>query len=113
MRDMFTSPKRPFYQSTLMMPIDVISEDAYYAFAEHFFRKAGRQLERSVFHALYERFQGITWYMQAPLWYLYSFGDDVIAVAQVDEAVQQRILANEYDQQRVLELLPEILLQEP
>ena len=107
MRDMFTSPKRPFYQSTLMMPLDVIPEDAYYCFAERFFREAGHNLEKAVFHALYERFDGITWYMQALLWDLYTADGDVKDVRQLDEAVRQRILANEYDQQRVLELLPD------
>ena len=77
MRDMFTSPKRPFYQSTLMMPLDVIPEDAYYRFAERFFHEAGLGLERAVFHALYERFDGITWYMQALLWDFYADGGDV------------------------------------
>ena len=107
MRDMFTSPKRPFYQSTLMMPLDVIPEDAYYDFAERFFKDAGRKLERTVFHSLYDRFEGITWYVQALLWNLYAEGGDVNDIRQVDEAVHRRILANEYDQQRVLELLPD------
>lgn len=107
MRDMFTSPKRPFYQSTLMMPLDTILEEPYYAFAERFFHEAGRHLDRNVFHALYTRFEGITWYLQALLWDLYAAGGDILEVQQLDEAVKQRILANEYDQQRVLELLPD------
>ena len=67
----------------------------------------GRRLNRKVFHALYTRFEGITWYLQALLWDLYAAGGDVLEVQQLDEAVKQRILANEYDQQRVLELLPD------
>ena len=53
------------------------------------------------------RFEGITWYLQALLWDLYAAGGDILEVQQLDEAVKQRILANEYDQQRVLELLPD------
>lgn len=107
MRDMFTSPKRPFYQSSLMMPIDVISEYAYYDFADGFFRKAGRKLSREVFDALYRRFDGITWYVQALLWDFYASGEDITSVDQLDEAVLQRVLSNEYDQQRVMEILPD------
>lgn len=107
MRDMFTSPKRPFYQSTMMLPIDVIPEEPYYLFAANFFTAAGRTLDRSVFHELYSRFEGITWYVQALLWDLYASGTDVTDIHQLDAAVDQRIMSNEYDQQRVLELLPD------
>lgn len=107
MRDMFTSPKRPFYQSTTMLPLDVIAEDPYYEFAARFFRKAGRRLDRDVFSALYRRFGGITWYVQALLWDFYAAGGDITSTEQLDEAVRQRIAANEYDQQRLLEILPD------
>ena len=107
MREMFTSPKRPFYQSTAMMPLDVIDEEPYYEFASRFFRQAGRSLGRDVFAALYRRFDGITWYMQALLWDFYASGGDVTDVAQLDEAIRQRVAANEYDQQRLLDLLPD------
>lgn len=107
MRDMFTSPKRPFYQSTTMMPLGVIDENRYFAFAEGFFRKAGRKLDRDVFAALYRRFGGITWYLQAILWDFYASGEDIVDAAQLDEAVRQRIADNEYDQQRLMELLPD------
>lgn len=107
MRDMFTSPKRPFYQSSTMMPLDVIDEDAYYDFAENFFRKSGRKLDREVFRALYRRFDGITWCVQALLWDFYASGEDILRPAQLDEAVRQRVLSNEYDQQRLISILPD------
>lgn len=107
MREMFTSPKRPFYQSTEMMPLDVIPEEPYYAFASKFFQAAGRRLDRDVFSALYRRFDGITWYVQALLWDFYASGEDVTDPGQLDEAVRQRVAANEYDQQRLLDILPD------
>ena len=106
MREMFTSPKRPFYQSTKMMPLGVIPETPYFDFAERFFREAGRRLDRIVFSALYRRFEGITWYVQALLWDFYASGDDIVEAEQLDEFVHQRVAANEYDQQRLLEILP-------
>ena len=107
MRDMFTSPKRPFYQSSTMMPLDVIDENAYYDFAESFFRKAGKRLDRDVFRALYRRFDGITWYVQALLWDFYASGEDILRLSQLDEAVRQRVMSNEYDQQRLISILPD------
>ncbi len=106
MHEMFTSPKRPFYQSTLMMQIDVIPEDSYYEFAARFFHKAGHDLARDVFHALYERFDGITWYMQAFLWSFYTADEDVTSVRQLESAVNERLEAEEYGQQRIMDLLP-------
>lgn len=106
MREMFTSPKRPFYQSTYMMPLDVISEDAYYRFASRFFAEKKWRLDRQVFHALYDRFDGITWYVQAMLWEFYACGENVNEVSQLDAAVARRVRACEYDQQRIMELLP-------
>lgn len=106
MRDMFISPKRPFYQSTTMMPLDVIAEEPYYDFANGFFEAAGRKLSREAFHGLYERFDGITWYLQAILWQLYAEGGDVSSAAQVDAAVEERIAANQYEEQQILSLLP-------
>lgn len=106
MREMFTSPKRPFYQSTYMMPLDVIPEDAYYRFASRFFAEKKWRLDRKVFHALYDRFDGITWYVQAILWEFYAGGEDVNDMSQLDAAVARRVRACEYDQQRIMELLP-------
>lgn len=107
MRDMFASPQRPFFQSTTMMPLGVIDEEPYYAFAGKFFRDAGRKLDRKVFAELYRRFDGITWYLQAILWDFYASGEDISDVEQLEDAISQRIDANEYDEQRLLELLPD------
>lgn len=107
MRDMFTSPKMPFYQSTTMMPLGVIDEEPYYEFASGFFKAAGRTLSREVFSALYRRFDGITWYVQALLWDFYATGADVTGLSDLDAAVDARVKAGEYDQQQILELLPD------
>lgn len=106
MREMFTSPKRPFYQSTFMMPLDVIPEESYWKFASRFFADKGRTIDRKIFHELYSRFDGITWYMQSMLWDFYAADEDISDLRQLDAAVKRRIMAGEYDQQMVLELLP-------
>ncbi len=67
MGEMFTSPRHPFYQSTDIMSLDVIAPDSYLAFAERFFREAGRAFSPEAFMALYNRFDGVTWYLQSVL----------------------------------------------
>ena len=42
MAEMFHSPKRPFFNSTAAMSLDVIDRQTYYRFSASFFRKAGR-----------------------------------------------------------------------
>lgn len=107
MRDIFTSPKRPFYQSTMMLPLDTIPVDPYYEFAAKFFIQAGLSLDRTVFDALYSRFDGITWYVQAILWDLYASQEKITQESQIESAIKERMMANEYDRQMILELLPD------
>ena len=89
-----------------MMPLDVIGEEPYYKFASRFFAKVDRTLSREAFHSLYRRFDGITWYLQAILWELYSGGIKQIESDDVDAAIAERVAANEYDEQQILKLLP-------
>ena len=74
MAEMFHSPKRPFFNSTAAMSLDVIDRQAYFRFAASFFRKAGRILPEETFVAAYERFEGITWYVQSVMKMLYASG---------------------------------------
>ncbi len=67
MEEMFALPRGPFYQSTQLMALDVIGKDAYRAFAAKFFGKSRRGFADATFDRLYERFGGITWYVQAVL----------------------------------------------
>ncbi len=106
-RDIFISPKKPFYQSTLMMPLDVIKEEAYFDFADKFFKAASLKLDREVFARLYARFRGITWYMQTILWSLYAAHEGVTTFEQVEAVIEDRVKANEYDRQQVVSLLPD------
>ena len=106
MREMFTSPRHPFYQSTSMMPLDVIAEDAYYKFANGFFKANGHFIDRGVFHELYSRFDGITWYVQVMLWEFYADDVDIAEIEQLDAVVSRRVKSCEYDQQRIMSILP-------
>ena len=72
MAEMFHSPKRPFFNSTAAMSLGVIDRQAYFRFAASFFRKAGRILPEETFRAAYDRFDGITWYVQSVMKALYA-----------------------------------------
>lgn len=77
MQQMFTSSKRPFYQSTQLMTIGTIDRDVYQFFASELFRAQHTLLRPKTFHAIYDRFEGHTWYIQCILNRLYSYRDNV------------------------------------
>lgn len=79
MQEMFTSSKRPFYQSTQVVTIDAIDKDAYAEFAMEHFSKHNTELPREVFDAIYDKYNGHTWYIQAILNRLYGYNRNVDA----------------------------------
>ena len=91
MEEMFASPKRPFYQSTQIMSLREIPCDAYCAFAEKFFKDAGRCFSSEMFSVLYERFEGITWYVQAVMNRIWESGDGFAEKGQVDAAINSLV----------------------
>ena len=68
---MFTLPARPFYQSVTIMNLPLIPMDKYSVFAQRHFTENGKLLEPTVVSSLYQRFEGITSYMQRVLNLLY------------------------------------------
>ena len=91
MSDIFLSPERPLYQGAQMVTIKEIDESVYYAFANSHFLMRKQPLQESVFHYLYEKVEGQTWYIQAILNRIYSnmFGD--ITEQDVNVAIQELI----------------------
>ena len=90
MQEMFTSAKKPFYQSTQLLHIDTINQEKYAHFAIHHFAKHHIQLPQDVFNHIYEKFEGHTWYMQYMLNRLYGYSRDV-DLALVEHAHAQII----------------------
>ena len=77
MQEMFTSSKRPFYQSTQVVTIDAIDKEKYAQFAIENFTKHNTELPIDVFDAIYDKYNGHTWYMQALLNRLYGYNRNV------------------------------------
>ncbi len=98
MQEMFLSAKKPFYQSTQTMLLDCIDCDSYYDFAVHHFSSQGRVLPREVFDAIYNRFEGHTWYVQSVLNRLYGYSapiDEALVVCAIKEIVAEGAYAYE------------------
>lgn len=92
--EMFFSPSRPFYASTSTLGLECIDLAKYEDFAKAHFEKAGKHLESGTVEMICDRFEGITWYIQKVLNYLFAdtvpgetCGNDMIDVA-VDEIVK-------------------------
>lgn len=77
MQEMFTSSKRPFYQSTQILSIDTISQEEYSNFAIEKFSLHNTNLPKEVFDFIYEKYDGHTWYIQYILNRLYSYNCDI------------------------------------
>lgn len=87
MGEMFASAKHPFYNSTDMMSLGVIEESKYADFAANFFAAENRPFGREAFHALYLRFEGVTWFVQRVLNHIWSSGLGLDCEKVVEEAV--------------------------
>ena len=57
-------------------------------------KKAGKQIADGVVSAIYERFDGTTWYLQKVLNQLFAT-KDIVGISDVDKAVKQIINQNE------------------
>ena len=68
----FTSPVRPFYQSVTLYHLNRLPLDKYSDFCTSHFKKQGKTLNVDVVELLYERFDGVTYYMQRVMNELFS-----------------------------------------
>lgn len=105
MEEMFTSTKRPFYQSTQLMMLHEIREESYYRFASAFFEAKGCSLSKQVFGWIYTRFAGYTWYIQALLNRLYELNESVADVRQAEQVLINLLEENAQVYQNLIVLL--------
>lgn len=96
MQEMFALPRGPFYKSTQLMELGLIDRDAYRKFAKGLFRKCGRGFREAVFDSLYDRFGGITWYIQAVLNRTWEYADGMSRIEDVDEAVDALVAESDF-----------------
>lgn len=95
MQKMFTSSTRPFYQSTQILNIGEIERQEYANFAIENFAKKNLKISEDTFNAMYDRFEGHTWYLQNLLNRLYGYGEDV-NLESVEFAINQVVSEYSY-----------------
>ena len=91
MDEMFVFPKGPFYQSTQLMALGPIGAGKYEEFAAGFFRKDRRPFNSEAFRHLYDRFDGITWYIQAVLNRVWMHGYGLDSTGRIDNTVDELV----------------------
>lgn len=83
MSDMFSSPKRPFYQITQRMGLEPLAKDVYYEFASRLMRDGGKELPEDVFYNAYDFAHGYTYYIQDIMNRLYVLPDANVTLEQL------------------------------
>lgn len=109
MGNMFLTASRPFYQSVSMMHLESIPLEEYVVFARRHFELAGKSIEEGVVEEIYQRFEGVTWYIQKVLNALFDMTaqQGVCDVKMVPEAIRQIIDSFRYTYSEILFRLPE------
>ena len=109
MGNMFASASRPFYQSVSMMHLDSIDLGKYQEFAGRHFEQAEKRIEKNVVQTIYERFSGITWYIQKMLNMLYSMTPQggICTETMIDEALRSILDSMRYTYSEMLFRIPE------
>ena len=90
MTEMFLSHARPFYQSTSIKTLCPIDKEVYADFATRLFGK--KTIKREIIYQIYDRFDGITWYLQRMLNKIYAITD---ATANANEQTSAITIADE------------------
>jgi hypothetical protein len=76
LHEMFFSASKPFYQSAVLLPLDVIEENEYIKFASKLFSFFYKDVSNTYIERAYNLFDGHTFYVQAVLNQLFSELDD-------------------------------------
>jgi len=108
MGEIFLSPSRPFYQSTSMMNIGSIPLDKYSEFAQKHFKEANKGISSETITKVYQRFEGVTWYVQRVMNELFSLTPQhgTCDEGMLDIAIKNILRANEFTYQSLLFQLP-------
>lgn len=72
MGEIFTSPSRPFYQSTVILDLRPIECDKYAAFIKRHFKENNKDIANETILRTYQMFEGTTWYIQFVMNFLYA-----------------------------------------
>lgn len=91
LEQMFSSVNRPFFQSTQMMHLGPLDESKYRKFANDFFAEQNREISVDLFHQLYEKMYGVTWYVHAVLNRIYQHSEEPITQKLLEQVISQLV----------------------
>ena len=94
MAEMFTSAKRPFYQSSQMLSLSPIDKKVYCEFANNLMEKKCMKLSEDVFGYVYDVVDGQTWYVQHILNRLYDIGGE-IDIRLINDTIMTSVMEQE------------------
>ena len=108
MSEIFISPSRPFYQSTSLMSIGPIGCEQYVAFAQNLFREYQREITREAVVNVYQRYEGVTWYVQSILNALFTLTEKNTTCNEkmIEPAIGQIIAQQSFVYKALLYQLP-------
>ncbi len=108
MSEIFVSPSRPFYQSTSLMTLAPIASERYIEFAQALFKEYHKEVQSDTVAEIYERYDGVTWYVQSVLNALFAMTEpgSVCTPDMVDPAIQQILAQQGFAYQALLYQLP-------
>ena len=108
MAQMFLSPAKPFYQSTINMGLEPIPKATYLDFAKRMFMKGNKQIADQAVEQVYDLCRGITWYMQMILNELYAMSkqDTLCTVDYIDEALRNVVQVQVLSYRELLATIP-------
>lgn len=104
MTEMFSSAKRPFYNSTQTLPLERIDRERYFAFSSSKMSEVGVALPRETFDLVLELFDGITWYVQTTMNRL--FERQSATVEDVRTVVDELLIEKTWEYAALLKSLP-------
>lgn len=105
MQEMFNSPKRPFYRSTEKLFLHLLPKRVYYEFASEKMAEKGIILSEHVFDEIYDKVDGVTWFVQSILNRLYRLEPCEITAEQVRDTVNRIVRSEEEDYKRIFHIL--------
>ena len=108
MTEIFVSPSRPFYQSTRLMTIEPIILNHYIAFAQLLFREYHKEITEETIVNVYERYEGVTWYVQSVLNALFAMTEvgDTCTPDKIEQAIRQILSQQGFAYKSLLYQLP-------
>jgi hypothetical protein len=108
MSNMFNTPSKPFYQSTISMGLEPIPVLTYTSFATRLFEERDKHIDKEVIEAVWTQYDGYTWFVQMMMNELYALtpSGKTCTAMMIDEARRNVIMSQEQSYKDMMANLP-------